>query len=411
MESGGIIRFGSALLAPEQALTLFFGGAGLRRPNAERVPLAQASGRILAERICSDAAYPAQARSAMDGFAVRASDVPGTLRITGEIRMGHPAQVPLESGSAMRVPTGGVLPPGADAVVPVEDARADGDRVAVETAVARGDCVTPAGSDMRAGEAVLEPGRRLGAAEIGVLATLGCVQVPVFCRPLLGVLSSGDEVVPVDAPLRPGQVRDSNRWALAAALETMGARVQHLPHAGDEPGLLERGMRQALAACDGLVLSGGSSVGARDFTPAAVAALGSPGVLVHGLRVKPGKPTLFASIAGKPVLGLPGNPASALMILEAVAAPIVQALCGAVPEPSAGIEARLAAPVRKRLGWTWFVPVQLDLGKEPPAAHPLELRSTSTSLLARGCGFVRLGETVEQLDAGTAVRVVRFSGS
>jgi molybdenum cofactor synthesis domain-containing protein len=403
MENRRIGFQADALLAPEQALTLYFTHAQLRSPQTEYVALEHALRRVLAEPIVSDAAYPAAPRSAMDGFAVRSSDTPGRLRVEGEVRMGRAWSGALGERAALRIPTGGVVPAGADAVVPIEDVRLDGDSVEIAQ-VPPGDCITPSASDMRAGETLLEPGRRIGGAELGVLATLGIASVAVWRRPTVGVISSGDELVEVTAQPTPAQVRDSNRWAVAGTLEALGASVRHLPTAPDDPARLEAILREAVATCDAVVLTGGSSVGDRDFTVRIVGQLGAPGVIVHGLRVKPGKPTVLASVGGKPVIGLPGNPASALVILQAVAAPIIASLTGRAAV-SAVETARLGADVRKRPGWTWFVPVKVD---EAAVAYPLELRSSSVSLLARASGFLILDETVESIPAGAPVRVTRF---
>jgi molybdenum cofactor synthesis domain-containing protein len=407
MENRRIGFQADALLAPEQALTLYFAHAQLRAAQTEYVLLEHALRRVLAEPIVSDGAYPAAPRSAMDGFAVRSSETPGRLTIAGEIRMGHAWSSPLAAASAVKIPTGGVVPADADAVVPIEDVELNGGTVEVAGAVPAGDCITPAGSDMRAGETLLEPGRRIGAAELGVLATLGIGSVAVYRRPVIAVISSGDELVELAAQPTAAQVRDSNRWAVAGALEALGAAVKHLPTAPDDPARLEALLREAVATCDGVVLTGGSSVGERDFTPAIIGRLGGPGVIVHGLRVKPGKPTVLASVAGKPIVGLPGNPASALLILEAVAAPIVSALVG---RPCAPVrrQARLAEPVTKRAGWTWFLPVRLDEAQGDCVAYPLELRSSSVSLLARASGYLVLDETLEAVPSGTAVTVTRF---
>ena len=396
-----------ALLAPQQALTLYFSRAQLRSPQTEYVRLEHALRRVLAEPIVSDAAYPAAARSAMDGFAVRSADTPGRLTVAGEIRMGHAWPGALAEKTAIRIPTGGVVPDGADAVVPIEDADYRDGSVEIGQPVPRGDCVTPAASDMRAGENLLEPGRRIGGAEMGVLATLGIASVAVYRRPVIGVISSGDELVELTASPTAAQVRDSNRWAVAGTLEALGASVRHLPTAPDDPARLEALLREAVATCDGVVLTGGSSVGERDFTPRIIAQLGAPGVIVHGLRVKPGKPTVLASVGGKPAIGLPGNPASALMILEAVAAPIICTLAGRPVVPAA-VRARLGEAVRKRPGWTWFIPVRVDEADGDRVAYPLELRSSSVSLLARASGFVVLDETVETVAAGDSVTVTRF---
>lgn len=407
MEKRRIMRSANPLLAPEQALTLYFARAHLRAPQVEYVALERAFGRTLGAPAISDAVYPAAPRSAMDGFAVRAAETPGALRVAGEIRIGRMWPQALEPGTALRIPTGGVLPAGADCVVPIEDASLDGREVRIAEGTTAGECVNPAGSDMRPGEALLEPGRVLGGPELGVLATLGIAAVPVFRKPVAAVISSGDELVPVDGAPSPAQVRDSNRWAVSGSLEALGAAVRHMPTAPDDPARLEAILREAVATADIVVITGGSSVGEGDWTPRIVARLGEPGTIVHGLRVKPGKPTLLASIDGKPVIGLPGNPASALMILETVAAPIVSAVAGGRPR-AASLRAVLAEPLSKRAGWTWYLPLRLDEAGEVPAAYPLELRSSSVSLLARAAGYAVLGESVETLEAGTQIDVMRF---
>ncbi|MEO6912882.1 MAG: molybdopterin molybdotransferase MoeA [Candidatus Baltobacteraceae bacterium] len=397
------------LLAPERALVAFFSRANVIRPQIEQVGLDVCVGRILAQPVHADADYPAAPRSTMDGFAILSADAPGSLKIGGEVAMGSVWDRRLERGSALKIATGGLLPAGSDAVVPVEDARVSGEMVVVSTAIPAGDCVNPIGSDMRSGEQMLGPGRRIGAAEVGLLATLGIVKVPVFRIPVFGLLSSGDELVPPADQPALGQIRDSNRYAIAAGLRAMGAYARHFPTVSDEPGALEGMLREALETCDGVILTGGSSVGERDRTPGAIASLGSPGVLVHGLRVKPGKPTVFGAIDGKPILGLPGNPVSALLILQAVAAPIVDALTGLRPSEPRIVCAIAAEPIRGRVGWTWFVPVQLERTGERYSARPLPLRSANVSLLARASGFVTMGENEELVAAGAALWVHQFS--
>jgi molybdopterin molybdotransferase len=396
------------LLAPEQALVAYFARAKLAAPRRERVPLADARGRVLAERIVADRDYPIAGRSSMDGFAIASARAPGTFTIAGEIRMGGTWPARLHAESALRIPTGGILPAGADAVVPIEDARVEGDRVSIDGRIRSGDCVVPAGADMRAGETQLEPGRIIAAAELGVLATLGVVDVPVFRRPVFAVLSSGDELIEPHRQPEAGQVRDSNRWAIGAALELLGARVLHLPIVPDDREAYEMALREGLERADGIVLTGGSSVGARDLTPATIDALGDPGVIVHGLRVKPGKPTVLGAVNGKPIIGLPGNPVSALTILTAVAAPIVGALVGALPPP-ATVYGVLAAPFEKRPGWTWFVPVTIDDRADPPLIRATAVASGSVSLLARADGFSVFDEAVSSLPAGAPIRATRFS--
>ncbi|HVA32523.1 MAG TPA: molybdopterin molybdotransferase MoeA [Candidatus Baltobacteraceae bacterium] len=395
------------LIAPRQAVVAFLSRVAIAAPQIERVPIEDAYGRVLAETIEADDEYPAAARSAMDGFALAAARTPGTFVIAGDVRMGLAASEAPSPGAAMRIPTGGMLPAQTDAVVPIEDAVVDGDTIAVETAVASGANVIARGDDMHRGETILKRGRRIRAPQIGVLATLGVAEVPVYRRPVVGVLSSGDELVELSVRPAAGQVRDSNRYAVAACLRAMGAQPRHYPILRDEIAPFVAGLSQAVSECDAVVVTGGSSVGQRDRLPEAVAALGAPGIVVHGLRLRPGKPTLFGALGSKPILGLPGNPTSALIVLEAVAAPIVAALTGARIETPT-LLARLADAARSRAGWTWYLPVALRDEGGVPLAHPLPLRSFSVSLTARADGYLTMEERDELLPAGAIVTIHRF---
>ena len=399
-----------ALLTPEQARTTYFDAVTLPAPGIERVRLADATGRILAADAVADALYPADPRATMDGFAVVAADGRAARRVTGEVRMGHAPPSALRPGEAMRIPTGGVVPAGADAVVPIEDTVDSGSSVVPNEDLEAGENVTPAGSDMRPGDRILAAGRRIGGPELAVLATLGIAEVPVYRRPRVAIVSTGDELVDPAARPGTGQVRDSNRWAIAGSLIALGCEPVQRPVALDTAEALADALRTALDAADAVVLSGGSSVGVRDLTPRVINQLGRPGVIVHGLRVKPGKPTVFAMLAGKPVIGLPGNPASSLMILEAVAAPIFSRLAGEAAPFRATVEATAAAPFAGRAGWTWFVPVELQYAEGTVTAAQMPLHSANTSLLARAHGYVVLGPERVTIPAGAPVTVNRFSG-
>jgi molybdenum cofactor synthesis domain-containing protein len=407
MEQRGFVFHEQNLLPPDVAVATFLARVKLAPLGSEQVALEDAYGRVLAQRVAADADYPNAPRSAMDGFALCAAATPGRLRVVGEISMGHVWPSALAAESALRIPTGGVLPDGADTVVPIEDAAFEGEYVNVSTGFTVGDNVTPRASDMRAGDAVLEPGTWIGGPQLGVLATLGIGEVCVNKRPVFAVISSGDELIEPNAAPAPGQIRDSNRYAVAGALQGMGASARHWPTVSDAAGALEMALREALAVCDGAIVSGGSSVGERDHTPGAISALGQPGVIVHGLRVKPGKPTVLAAVGSKPVIGLPGNPTSALLILEAVLAPVIAAMVGCSSLVS-GVEARLAASVGSRAGWTWYVPVRLQHEGGSWMAHPLPLRSSAVSLTAKADGFIVMPEAAEFWDAGMNVAVTRF---
>jgi molybdenum cofactor synthesis domain-containing protein len=399
-----------SLLAPHQAMAAFFARANLAGPATERVAVDEALGRVLAQPVLADDDYPNAERSAMDGFALDARNTPGRFEIAGSVQMGAAPETPIAPSSAVRIPTGGVLPPGANAVIPFEDASVENGELVVEKRLDGGFNVIGPGADMHRGEQLLEAGRRIGAPQIGVLTTLGITAVPVYRRPVFAVVSSGDELVEPSTQPRRGQVRDSNRYAVATSLRAMGAQPRHYPTLRDEAEEFDAALALALQECDGLTVTGGSSVGERDRLPEAVARLGEPGIIVHGLRVKPGKPTLFGAARGKPILGLPGNPTSALMMLDAVAEPIVAWLTGA-PVARATMRARLATPARSRLGWTWYIPVTLQHDGDAPLAHPHPVRSFSVSQMARADGYLIMGERDEEWPAGTLVTVYRFIGS
>jgi molybdopterin molybdotransferase len=404
------------LWTPAEALATYFGAVTIARPALEHVDLAAAMGRILGRDATADTRYPADPRSTMDGFAVVAADADATRRIVGEVRMGQAPPGPIGPGEAMRIPTGGVLPPGADAVIPVEDAdvvEVPGEvdeTLAVREAVPAGEFVTPAGADMEPGDVVMRAGRRIGAPELAVLSTLGITAVPVFRRPRVAIISTGDELVDASATPATGQVRDSNRWALAGSLIALGCEPVQRPAAGDTAEELTAALRGALDTADAVVLTGGSSVGVRDLTPRVIDALGSPGVVVHGLRVKPGKPTVLAMLDGKPVIGLPGNPASSLMILEAIVAPVFSRLAGEEIPPQSTVTAVAGQAFTARPGWTWYVPADLRHEGGRIVAVPLALRSAHTSLLARAHGYVVVGPEFATIPAGERVAVRRFSG-
>jgi molybdenum cofactor synthesis domain-containing protein len=397
------------LLAPEQAIVAYLTRMTLAPGQVEIVSIDDAYGRVLARDAVAGEAFPAHPRSTMDGFAIVAEGE-RKRRIVGEIRMGHAPPQAIAPRETLRIPTGGALPDGADAVVPIEDVNVLADEIEIVTPVEPGENVTPRGADMEPGERALAAGRRIGGPELAVLATLGIVEVPVFPRPIVAIASTGDELIDPRGKPGIGQVRDSNRFAIAGALTALGCEPMQLPRAFDTRESLEGTLREGLKHADAIVLTGGSSVGERDLTPEAIDALGKPGVIVHGLRVKPGKPTVLAGIGSKPVIGLPGNPASSLMILEAIVAPIFVALTGATPRIPLHYDALAAKEFKGREGWTWYVPAALD--RDPArglVATPLPLRSSLTTLLARAHGYVVLGETDSRVAAGARVAVRPFS--
>jgi len=397
------------LLAPAQAVVLYLGHARLRPPRIETVALAAAFGRVLAADAVAREDHPSHARSTMDGFALASASATTRRPIVGAVAMGARPQRALGPDDVMRVPTGGALPDGADAVVPQEDVTIEGDVIVMRDAVRAGDCVSPRASDIAAGALVLAAGRRIGAPELGVLATLGLTRVAVFRQPRVGIISTGDELIDPDRTPDVGEIRDSNRYAIGGALQALGADAVHLPRSNDDAIALRAALQDGLAQCDAVVTTGGSSVGERDLLPQIVSQLGAPGTLVHGLRVKPGKPTLLAAIDGKALIALPGNPASSLTILEAVVRPIIAALTGERDARATTVEAIALVPFVGRPGWTHFVPARLALRGAQLVAEPLTIRSAQTSLLARASGYATIGEGCARIEAGERIGVTLFT--
>ena len=400
----------SALLAPAQAILAYRARVALAPLGIERVPLDASFGRILAQDAVADRQYPSHPRSTMDGFVVRSADGLSERQIVGEIRMGHAPPAPLGAGETMRIPTGGAVPDGADAVIPVEDTEEREGVMLPREMPVPADAITPAGEDMEPGDVVLAAGRRIDGSAMSVLATLGFSDVPVFRRPRFAIISTGDELVDPAQQPGVGQVRDSNRYALAGALRELGAEPIHMPRASDEAGETEAAIRRGLEVADGVLLTGGSSVGVRDLVPRVIERLGEPGVVVHGLRVRPGKPTVLGAIGAKPVIGLPGNPTSAMMIFRTIASPILRGMTGEVLRPSATAFARAGNEFKGRTGWTWFVPVVVTAEGPNRIASTLGIHSSHTSSLARSNGFVVLSEDRPIVAKGEQIEVHPLNG-
>ena len=295
--------------------------------RAERVPLIDCYGRVLAEDVVAPAPLPAFPSSAVDGFAVRAANGGKALRVAGESAAGRPSERDLEPGTAIRILTGGVLPAGADCVVMLEDVTLDGDVVTVPGGLQPGQNFHAPGADLRAGERVLPAGSPLGPAEIGLAAALGLAELPVGRRPRVALMSTGDELVEVGERPGRGQIPDSNRWALLAALREAGAEVRLLGIGPDEPEALRRLVAGALAESDVLVTSGGVSVGTHDLVKPLLESLGD--VHVGRVKLKPGKPFTFATLPdGKLAFGLPGFPVSSLVTFEVFVRPALRKMQG-----------------------------------------------------------------------------------
>jgi molybdopterin molybdotransferase len=385
-----------------------------RRTPAETIPLTDALHRIPAAPVTAAHPLPGFARSTVDGYAVRAADtygvsegLPGYLDVAGAIRMGAAPDVAVSPGTAVAMPTGGMLPPGADAVVMIEyTAEAMPGTIEVVRPVAPGDGVIRADEDAAPGTAIVPAGRPLRAQDLGMLAAAGVTSVTVHARPVVTVFSTGDEVVPPDtAALMPGQVRDATAVALAALITEAGGDPVPGGIVADDPGLLEAALRLALDGSDLIVVSAGSSVGARDETAAAVGRLGEPGIWCHGLAIKPGKPTLLAECADVPVIGLPGNPRSALVVFRLIGMPLVRLVAGCtLPPAEATVRARLDRDLASATGRLDVVQVRVSGG----CASPVFGMSALLSVLTMADGYVIIPEEATGLAAGTEVDVTLY---
>jgi molybdopterin molybdotransferase len=383
------------------------------------VPLDGSLGRVVASGIVAAHDLPAFPRSTMDGYAVRARDThgasaqsPAYLRLVDDVPTGVVPTREVGEREAVRTHTGAMIPPGADAVVMVEETNLHGEDVEVLAAVASGEDVLVVGEDVRAGAVAVPAGRRVRAAEAGGLAALGVTAVRVYARPRIAILSTGDEVVPPDGTPGPAQVRDVNATTVAAVVREAGGEPVPCGIAPDDAEALAAAARRALAGADMLVLSAGSSVSVRDLTAAVVDRLGRPGVLVHGIAIKPGKPTVLALCDGKPVIGLPGNPASALVVAWRIVRPMVRLLGGERIESIELLDERersaiLELPVPSRPGREDFVPCMLARGEGGELrATPVFGASNLIFTLIRADGLIAVPLDRGGLGAGETVRVV-----
>jgi molybdopterin molybdotransferase len=383
-----------------------------RRTGIETVPSGEALHRVPADAVSSPAALPGFARSTVDGFAVRAADtfgasdgLPSYLDLLGTVRMGAAPEVAVRPGACVAVPTGAALPDGADAVVMVEyTAETMPGTIEVTRPVAAGAGLVRADEDIAAGALLVPGGRPLRPADLGVLAAAGVTVVPVHRRPRVAIVSTGDEVVPPDtATLGPAQVRDATAPALAGLVADAGGVPVYAGIVADERGALEKTLAALLDDSDLVVVSAGSSVGIRDETTGAVSALGA--VWCHGLAIKPGKPTLLAECRGVPVVGLPGNPLSALVVFRLVGVPLVWSLAGCTsPPPEPSTRARLSRNLASAAGRLDVIQVRVRDG----VAEPLFGPSALLSVLARADGYVVVPEPATGLDEGTDVEVILY---
>ena len=405
------------VISPQEARLRFEKAIDFTALPAETVTLADALDRVLAADLAAPTDVPAFDRSGVDGFAVRAADTTGAaertprrLSLNAEvIACGHPPAIEVAPGTATTIATGGAIPRGADAVVMVEHTELvetpDGPAIEVRRAVAPGGFVGFAGSDIARGETVLRRGQRLGSREIGMLAACGFGEVAVLRRPRVAVLSTGDELVSPGAPLPPAGVYDSNGAIVAAAVTEAGGEPVRLGAYPDNEKVLEAAVRSALASCDMVVLSGGTSKGAGDLSHRILSRLGKPGVLVHGVALKPGKPLCLAVVDGKPIAVLPGFPTSAIFTFHEFVAPVIRARAGLPPHAAETVTATVPVRIASEMGRQEFVLVALVPGEHGPVAFPIGKGSGAVTSFSQADGFLAIDALSSGLDAGTAAEV------
>jgi molybdopterin molybdotransferase len=398
-----------------------------RRTPVEPVGLGDALGRVPAEALDAPHALPGFPRATVDGFAVRAADtygasegLPSYLDLAGEALMGRPPEADVRPGTAVAIATGAPLPPGADAVLKVEYTQSPTpELIEVLRPATPGEGMVRADEDAKPGAELVRPGRPLRAQDLGMLAAAGITEIRVHARPRVSIVSTGDELVPASAAeLSTGQVRDSSAPALAALVREAGgephlagivpddrAALAATLRKGSDPFRRVEGSLREGDGCDVLVVSAGSSVGARDETAAAIASLGEPGIWCHGLSLKPGKPTLLADIGGVPVIGLPGNPRSALVVFRLIGMPIVRLVGGCTePPPEPTVRARLTRDLPSAAGRLDIVQVRIS-GDE---AEPLFGSSSLLSILTAADGYLVVPEAATGLAAGSDVEVTLY---
>ncbi|MCK1305210.1 MULTISPECIES: molybdopterin biosynthesis protein [unclassified Bradyrhizobium] len=406
------------ILSREEAQARFEAALFPRAISSERRKLAAALGASLAEDITAPIDVPPFDRSNVDGFAVRSADLATAgegaqvrLALNGEtIHCGTVPALQVAAGTATPIATGGPLPRGADAVVMVEHTQPAGSAtIDVRRAASPGQFISYAGSDIARGEALLRAGTIVGSREVGMLAACGLAEVSVVRKPRVAVISTGDELVQPGEVLAPAAIYDTNGAIVTAAIDENGGEAVFLGAIPDDEAQLEAAMRRALADADMLVLSGGTSKGAGDLSHRIIGRLGQPGIIAHGIALKPGKPLCLAVCDGKPVVILPGFPTSAMFTFHDMIVPVLRKMAGLPPRSDAKVNATVPVRIASELGRTEFVMVSLVEGKDGLIAYPSGKGSGAITSFAQADGFLRIDALADQMPAGTEAEVTLFT--
>ncbi len=386
--------------------------------GVEQVALEAAFDRILAEDVFAAENLPAFARSTVDGYALQAASTfgasessPAFFHLTGAVSMGESARMSVSSGEAVRIATGGMLPAGADSVVMIEHAEGmDDTAIEVFRSAAPGQNIIAAGEDFEQGARIAACGQRLRPQDTGMLAAFGRTQVLVFRRPLVGIISTGDELVPVDTVPALSQIRDVNSYTLAGLVAETGADPESFGIVKDDFPSLYAACARALERCDMVLISGGSSVGTRDYTVEAISAFAGSEILVHGIAVSPGKPTILARVGRKALWGLPGHVVSAMIVFSRIVRPFLRQIGGRCDPYAAdiAIPARLSRNVASAQGRTDYIRVRLMRRNAERWAQPVLGKSGLLNTMIHADGIIEIGKNTEGLIEGAPVEVILF---
>lgn len=397
------------VLTYQQASLLLQGHFG--QTDTEILPLESCFNRVLAEDIVSLENMPAFTRSTVDGYAVNCEDtfgssetLPGMMESAGTIMMGQPADFELKNGQCAWIPTGGMLPAGSNAVVMVEyTEKLDDQTVLVSKPVGLYENVMQAGEDIAEGELVFTGGKLMRPQDIGLLASLGIAELKVYKKYQVGILSTGDEIIPLREKPELGQIRDVNSCAVSTAVESCGADYRSYPLVGDDLPQLKTAIARGLAENDLLLVSGGSSVGVADYTLEAMLAMPDSELLFHGVAMKPGKPTMAVRSGRKLIIGLPGHPVSALMVFHIICAPLLRRFSAAMHA-----KASLTSNIASQAGRDDFIPVRLLESEEGLKAQALLGKSGLMNILAKADGYIHIAYEKQGIKAEDEVLVTLF---
>ncbi|UCD82379.1 MAG: molybdopterin molybdotransferase MoeA [Desulfobacterales bacterium] len=381
----------------------------------ESIPLAESAGRILATDIRSDIDLPDFSRSIMDGFAVKGSSTfgasegnPAYLTVTGTVAMGESPDIAVGPGEAVRISTGGMLPVGADSVVMVEHTEAiDDTTIEVYRSVAPGQNMVTVGEDIKKGEIALTGGRRIRPQEAGMLAALGNQMVTVYKKPIIGIISTGDEIIPVGEVPGPGRIRDINTYTISGLIQEAGATPIPFGIVHDDYKALQAKSAQAFNQCDMVLVSGGSSVGARDFTIDVISAMEDAAILFHGISISPGKPTILARIKNKAFWGLPGHVVSAMIVFSRIVKPFIEHIGGCrTAERDLRLAARLSRNIASTQGRVDYIRVRFYRKEGTTWVEPILGKSGLINTMVKADGLIEIGMNTEGLEKGTEVEVI-----